>query len=266
MNAAVASKGADRRAPHRATRAVVESDGQSFVPRLYAAFDACNRRHFGGRLEEPLILVTPTAPRSRGDYQAKDVHGLVSLIRLHPFTCAMGELFAQDVLLHEMVHAWQHEILRESEDGYEGHGPRFASKCNVIGEALGLARVSPKGRQGLANCSRWPVCVRPPGYYDSEAAELERGKCQRTRLPREEPAGDDGTSLVDEPDGEDLVQPRSAARPALGDPEGRALATARAVCLALAKEAEASEGDKVARTLRRAAAYIGLSLASRRHP
>jgi hypothetical protein len=256
VGAAAAGKIFDARAPHRATRAVVENEGQAFVPRLYAAFDAFNARHFAGRLEAPLILVTPTAPRSRGDYQAKDVHGLQSLIRLHPFTCAMGELFALDVLLHEMVHAWSHEIAHESEDGYEGHGPKFASKCNVIGEQLGLPRVSPKGRQGLANCSRWPVCVRPPGYYDSEAAELERGKCQRPRVEREDLGAGE---LVDERDdgaGEDLVDPTPcAARIGLGTlPDD--LAIARAVCLRLAKQADRGGFGKVARSLRRAARYI----------
>jgi hypothetical protein len=41
----------------------------------------------------------------------------------------------------------------------------FAGVCNRIGEALGVGKVGVKGRDGLPDCSYWPMCVRPDGYY-----------------------------------------------------------------------------------------------------
>jgi hypothetical protein len=258
----------DPRAPHRATRTIVDLEGEAAVRGLYATFDANNRRFFGGKLEPPLLQVTPTAPRSRADYQHKDVHGLRTVIRLHPATIAMGLVFAHDILLHEMVHAWCGEVERATEDGYEGHGPVFAAKCNTIGEALGLGRVSPKGRGGLPNCSRWPVCVRPEGHYNTPAAELERAKCQGPRT-RAAAAGADSVPAVaanDVGDADDDETP-SAPRLRIRRPEDLApddLERATAVCLLLADHAEAcAEPPKAARTLRCAARYLQARLRAR---
>jgi hypothetical protein len=187
-------------------------DGQLFLRALYAAFDDQNREHFDGALSPPFILVTYTAPRALGDHAAaRDPHGLRSVIRLHPRVAASGHRFAQDILLHEMVHAWQVEVAGDGEPGYRGHGPKFAERCNRIGQKLGLAQVGLKGRKGLPDCAQWPVCVRPAGYYGTAAAELERGK--RTKR-RESPAA---------------VGPASS--PALpGRRELRQLAVAAAAC------------------------------------
>jgi hypothetical protein len=186
------------RAPHRATRAVVDAEGQAPVRELYAAFDAFNRAHFGGELRAPLILVTNTAsPRALGDATERDVHGLQSLIRLHPRTLGRGSLFADDVLLHEMVHVWQAERVGDMELGYRGHGPRFAGRCTEIGARLGLSAVGVKGRKGLPNCAQWPLCVRPEGYYGDESAERERAK----RAPK--PKGDDVAGDSRGEDGDD---------------------------------------------------------------
>lgn len=103
--------------------------------------------------------------RTLADYTARDATGLESRIRIAPATVRQGERFAADVLLHEMVHAWQSEIAHISESGYRGHGPKFAGECNRIGELLGLPRVGVKGRGGLPDCAYWPLCVRPEGYY-----------------------------------------------------------------------------------------------------
>jgi hypothetical protein len=77
-----------------------------------------------------------------------------------------------------MIHAWQHEIDHDREDGYRGHGPKFARECNRIAamlyppvpvpadaEVIVVPPVGVKGREGLPDCAHWPMSVRPPGYY-----------------------------------------------------------------------------------------------------
>lgn len=158
-----------QRAPHKATRALVEAEGEPAAKDLYDLFETFNRRFFDGRLEQALILIIETTSRrSLADYVAKDPQGLRSRIRLPPrvaFNTVYGPRLAADALLHEMIHAWQFEIEDDQENGYRGHGPKFAAKCNEIGAALGLGEVSEKGRRGLPDCAHWPCCVRPPDYY-----------------------------------------------------------------------------------------------------
>jgi hypothetical protein len=166
----------DERAPHRATRAVVDVEGHELVRELYTAFDRFNREHFAGQLAAPLILVTYTSPRAFGDHQAKDAHGLRSIVRIHPRTLERGALFACDIVLHEMVHVWQSEIAGDTEKGYRGHGPVFARQCNAIGKRLGLPAVGVKGRKDLPDCAQWPINVRPAGYYGNDVAEADREK------------------------------------------------------------------------------------------
>jgi hypothetical protein len=169
--------GADalERAPHVTTRAVVDVHGMEIVRELYAAFDRLNEAHFEGRLAPPLILVAHTSsPRALGDHCDRDVHGLRSRIRVHPKILERGLLFALDILLHEMVHTWQGEIAGDLEEGYRGHGPLFAGRCNAIGQSFGLPEVSPKGRHGKPDCAQWPLNVRPPGFYGDEAERVKR--------------------------------------------------------------------------------------------
>jgi hypothetical protein len=188
IRAGVAAARVDERAPHRATRAVVDVEGHELVRELYTAFDRFNREHFAGQLAAPLILVTYTSPRALGDHQTKDAHGLRSVVRIHPRTLERGALFACDVVLHEMVHVWQSEIAGDTENGYRGHGPVFARQCNAIGERLGLPAVGVKGRKGLPDCAQWPINVRPAGYYGNDAAEADREK--RTRKPKAKGEGE----------------------------------------------------------------------------
>jgi SprT-like family len=184
------------RAPHVATRVVVDSDGEDFVRELYVAFDTSNRVHFDGALAPPLILKTYTAPRALGDHTARDAHGLRSVIRLHPKTVEhYGMRFAQDILLHEMVHTWQFEVARDDELGYRGHGPKFAEQCNGIGARLGLPPVGLKGRKGLPDCAQWPVCVRPSGYYGNPSADALRDKRAAPRPPKPPAAPAPGIEL-----------------------------------------------------------------------
>jgi hypothetical protein len=177
----IASVPVDVRAPNKATRQIVDFAGEELVQALYAAFDEFNRDHFGSELAPPMLLVTYTSPRAFGDHQRTDVHGLRSVIRIHPKTLSRGLLFARDVLLHEMVHVYQGEIVGDLEPGYRGHGPLFAAKCNEIGARLGLPQVGVKGRKGLPDSAQWPVNVRAGGYYGNEDAENERAKASVRR-------------------------------------------------------------------------------------
>jgi hypothetical protein len=160
------SRSVDARAPHVATEAVVERQGDESARTLYAAFAEYNARFFAGKLGSPLVLITqPQSLRNLGDYIERDVMGLESRIRIAPVAVRQGERFARDVLLHEMIHAWQSEVADVHEKGYRGHGPKFAAECNRIGALLGLPPVGVKGRRGLPDCIYWPLCVRPDGYY-----------------------------------------------------------------------------------------------------
>lgn len=172
------------RAPHVATAEVVEFAGHSFVAELYKKFREYNETFFDGALGAPLVLVTATCTaRALGDYIERDVHGLSSRIRINPSTLKRGPAFVFDVLLHEMVHAWQHEIAEEPEPGYRGHGPVFAAKCNEIGEKLGLKPVGVKGRGGVPACNYWPHIVRPMGFYGSEGYEKPTRKPSEPKAP-----------------------------------------------------------------------------------
>lgn len=44
--------------------------------------------------------------------------GIESRIRIAPAAVRRGELFVLDVLLHEIIHAWQHEVAHDLEIGY----------------------------------------------------------------------------------------------------------------------------------------------------
>lgn len=161
------------RAPHKATRAVVRRLGEPDAKRLYTAFTAYNRSYFQRRLAPAMVLITEVS-RALGDYRPKDVHGLQSVIRIAPKTVQRGERMALDTLLHEMVHAYCHEVLHTDEPGYRGHGPAFAEVCNRIGEKLGLAPVGVAKRDGLPPCNYWPMNVRPEGYYPEPFTEPKR--------------------------------------------------------------------------------------------
>jgi len=154
------------RSVHRELAQLVEHEGTEAPRRLFEVYRQHNAKHFAGKLGEPFVmLMTPSSPRALGDYQGKDPHGIYSRIRVRPNVLKKGAKFTDDVLLHEMVHAWCNEIVGDPEEGYKGHGPEFARKCNAIGETLGLAKVFARGRGG-PNCAQWPMNVRPADYYD----------------------------------------------------------------------------------------------------
>jgi hypothetical protein len=132
-----------------------------------------------------------------GDYIDKDVHGIQSRVRLAVKVFDHGHLFALDVLLHELIHAWQAEVVHDREMGYRGHGPKFAAKCNEIGAMLGLPPVGVKGRDGLPDCAQWPMCVRPPDYYGPAKQKPERKKRERKEPGREPGSPSDNFSAED---------------------------------------------------------------------
>lgn len=199
----------DRRAPHKATGALVEQHGEQAAQDIYRAFLAYNRTHFAGKLAAPLVLITNTSnPRALGDYIAKDVHGLESRIRIAPVAIKRGMVFALDVLLHEMIHAWQREVDEHEEDGYRGHGPRFAHMCNEIGARLGLPPVGVKGRGGLPNCAYWPMNVRPEGYYP----EPYEAPTRQRKEPEPEPEGEGESEPEERPRAGALAKVLAAIR------------------------------------------------------
>lgn len=161
---------------------------------LYDAWTRFNRAHFDGRLRTPLILITPTSsPRSLGDYTPNGARD-APRIRIAPSVMTMSYVdgvlmnMQENVLLHQMVHAWQHEVLRDTEPGYRGHGPQFAKRANQIGAVMGYARCAEYGRRGHANATTWP---EPPTRVGEEPAP-RRG----ARKPRPIPAstGDPSTA------------------------------------------------------------------------
>lgn len=170
----------DERAPALAHRQLAEIIASEFpAPAImYNRFEDWNVRFFGQQLRQALILITNCALRANGDYCPADVNGIRSRIRIAPHLWAKGGgRLLLDVLLHEMVHAWCHEIEEDLELGYRGHGPKFAKKCNEIGAILGLPEVAPKGRGGKPNCAHWPI--RPEGYYGPNWPSKTKTRKQR---------------------------------------------------------------------------------------
>jgi hypothetical protein len=155
------------RKAHLAVAEVVHSQGSNDARKLYKLFHIYNETYFDDRLAAPLILITQASSnRTLGDYIPQDVHGFESRIRISPSVLKRGGMiFAKDVLLHEMIHGWSHEVRCEPETEYKGHGPVFANRCNRIGKKLGLNPVGVKGESTLPNCAYWPMNVRPKSYY-----------------------------------------------------------------------------------------------------
>ena len=175
--ASVAQAAVDSRAVHVAMARSVAAAGLPCVQALYTKANEFNSLHFGGQLTALLVEVTaPASPRAYATHQPKTPEGVDCMIRIAPGVVAEGELFANDVLLHEMIHVWQAET-GNSEPGYQGHGPKFAAECNRIGAILGLPPVGVKGRGGLPSCAQWPLNVRPAGYY-GESARVKKAQAK----------------------------------------------------------------------------------------
>ena len=130
-----------------------------------------------------IMLASPSLPQHFGDYSPVSGFGGHSQIRIRP-TLLKGQhkalkrgdryaegrlLFVSDVLLHETIHQYHHEITGHSEDSYKGHGPRYRDTCNLVGKNLALGQVRVAKSRGkdknLPSCAEWPHCVRPRNYY-----------------------------------------------------------------------------------------------------
>jgi hypothetical protein len=149
-----------------------------------------NAEYFGGELTKPFLAFEEPSPNTcHGRYSTVSSFGGSGQIQIRPSLLA-GTLidfrkgnknkeglrrFTEEVLLHEMIHQWQHEVngtaLGEFRD-YGGHGDTFSSKANEIGARLGLPPVrrrNKKDRSGdtahLPNPSQWPHNVYDPSHY-----------------------------------------------------------------------------------------------------
>lgn len=231
---------AGERDAHRAIRARVDAVGAEAPRAVYAMFDWFNARHFAGALAAPLILITPAgSPRALGDYIGRDEHGLTSRIRIPPSTFARGWRHTFATLLHEMVHAWAHEVAHDGEPGYRGHGPVFAGKCTAIGAEYGWPEVAPKGRGGKAKAECWPLAfIAPPDDAGDETAT--------PRARRKRSGGGEGEGGEPLEDGATRERKRAVAfvrRAAKGAPAkvARVLATLADALAAGAHEAEEAD-------------------------
>lgn len=172
------------RIPHVALANQVDLQGSAAARALYEAARTFNGEHFDGALLPCFVEITPPASmRSLADYRPRTHEGVDSHIRIGQRVLDKGGRYALDVLLHEMVHAYCWEILGDIEPGYAGHGPKWTAQCNRIGRKIGLREVFTKGRGG-PNSARWPMCVRPEGYY----GEPEETEPKTERKPKREAA------------------------------------------------------------------------------
>lgn len=171
--------------------------------RLFKNWRTWNGEHFDARLEPPyLVLAEPAFSRAYGCCGPLSGFGGRSEIRIRPSLVRgshphvrPGEeylegrrLFVDDVLLHEMVHQWQFEVLGDAEPAYQGHGPLFRDVANRIGAVLGLSPVRDCKRRGkdadLPSCAQWPHCVRPADHYLGAYAPRRRDRGHAHDLER----------------------------------------------------------------------------------
>jgi hypothetical protein len=149
-----------------------------------------NRTYFGGELTEPFLLFDePGFTTCYGEYSTVSAFGGSGQIMLRP-SLLDGTLlhfregnknkegmrrFLDQVLLHEQVHQWQHEV-HGTDPGefhnYGGHGSTFSAKANEIGARLKLPPVRLRNKKShsrdtahLPNPSEWPHCVTEVSYY-----------------------------------------------------------------------------------------------------
>lgn len=180
---------ADRqlREEHRQFAEVAPSPWHSAaLTRLTATWGTLHETYFGGKLTPPYVsLDAPGSSRRLGEFAPVSGFGGLCAIAIRPGIVdgtykavragdeyAEGRMrVAEDVLLHEMVHHYHHEVTGNTEATQHGHGPAFRDECNRIGALLGLPQVRSqrKGKRDadLPSCAHWPHNVRPrdPDYY-----------------------------------------------------------------------------------------------------
>jgi hypothetical protein len=173
--------------------------------RLYDLWERWNEEFFEGLMVPSLIQLTDPGQTHRYGCCTtfSGLAGIRSAIKIRP-SILDGTLrdlkhgsrnweglrrFLEDVLLHEMIHQWHHEVTGEFDDSYSGHGPAFSAKANEIGEKLGLPRVGRTCKQrdcadkGLQSPSQWPHDVRPASFYLGAHVPASVDKPKRVSVP-----------------------------------------------------------------------------------
>lgn len=153
------------------------------LSRLYANWHRINADYFDAALVVPYVLLAqPSQPKRYGQFAPVSSFGGHAEIRIrpslldgtHPHMVLGGShegrfRFVADILLHEIIHQAQHEVLGAAEESYHGHGTVFRDTANRIGTELGLPPVRTNKKRGAdrdrPSCSQWPHCVRPDDYY-----------------------------------------------------------------------------------------------------
>jgi hypothetical protein len=177
---------------------------EGYDARLYDLWDQWNEEFFEGLMVPSLIQLTD--PGQTHCYGCctnfSGLAGIRSAIKIrrsildgtlrdltHGSRDPQGlRRFLEDVLLHEMIHQFHHEVTGEHDLSWSGHGPAFSAKANEIGEKLGLPTVrrTCKKRDGKEpSPSQWPHDVRPESYYLGAHVLSRQDKPKSVSLPLE---------------------------------------------------------------------------------
>ena len=158
---------------------------KEFQRKLYEHYEKCKLEFFPDTaLPTPIIELTPpSSAKAWGEFLPQSQSGIESKINLRP-TILTGEhpkvsgleehafgrqLLMYDILVQQMLRMFCVEVLKEPENSFHGHGPRFRDECNRVGQILGLSQVRTAKKRGqdkdLPSCTNWPYIVRPEGYF-----------------------------------------------------------------------------------------------------
>ncbi len=160
------------------------------IQHLCSRWQQYNDEYFAGALAPPVLAFEePGHTTCYGEFSTVSCFGGSGQIMIRP-SLLRGTLqdfrngnrnpeglrrFTEQVLLHEMIHQWQHEVAGTPPEefyNYGGHGSTFSAKANEIGERLGLPPVRTRNKKShsgktrhLPNPSQWPHCVCPQEHY-----------------------------------------------------------------------------------------------------
>ena len=186
-----------------------DSDGpySKILQRMAKAWLEFNKDYFNDSLTNAFISVTPPVSRraladcaKESGYGGKhQIRFLPSVIngtydRFNPSHAFENRwLYIVDILLHEQIHQYVHEIFNNYSKSYGGHGDAFTDLANQIGDALGLPHVDKRRRKdkSLPISSQWPMCVRPEGYYGDLLKAVDPNEPEdEPEEPEDEPGPD----------------------------------------------------------------------------
>lgn len=181
-------------------REAAELSHPGFGTWLFDTWAHHNNRYFGDKLDViPLIWGLTPHGHALGFYDPEFKRIVLHTSLLNPSGDAwgiariLGQRFAGDVLLHEMMHQHIHQ-----RDGGHPHGhnhPQWADEINRVARLVGLPdnaqpikqkRVKVEGAKGKGKVmwvaepdmmtwremASWPQSTRPHGYYESDALPL----------------------------------------------------------------------------------------------